>query len=84
MIEAVSGHTLFYRWVGASQRILPSDKHTVTTRETQRIERKHLTFRTRITRLARKTICFSTSATMHDAVVGLFINRSEFGRTVTA
>jgi insertion element IS1 protein InsB len=67
---------------GAYQRILPSDKHTVTKRETQRIERKHLTFRTRIKRLARKTICFSKSATMHDTVIGLFINRYEFGRTV--
>jgi IS1 family transposase/transposase-like protein len=69
---------------GAYHRILPSDKHTVTKRETQNIERKHLTFRTRIKRLARKTICFSKSATLHDAVLGLFINRYEFGRTVTA
>jgi insertion element IS1 protein InsB len=69
---------------GAYQRILPSAKHTVTKRETQRIERKHLTFRTRIKRLARKTICFSKSVEMHDAVLGLFINRYEFGRTITA
>ncbi|MCL1970650.1 MAG: IS1 family transposase, partial [Candidatus Bathyarchaeota archaeon] len=27
----------------------------------QRIERKHLTFRTRLKRLARKTICYSKS-----------------------
>jgi insertion element IS1 protein InsB len=34
-------------------------------RNTQRIERKHLTFRTRLKRLARKTICYSKSWTMH-------------------
>ncbi|MCA6559087.1 MAG: hypothetical protein IM583_21360, partial [Pseudanabaena sp. M114S2SP2A07QC] len=44
----------------------------------QRIERKHLTLRTRIKRLARKTICFSKSILMHDIVIGLFINRYEF------
>lgn len=32
--------------------------------------------------LARKTICFSKSTEMHDTVIGLFINRVEFGRTV--
>jgi len=69
---------------GAYQRILPADKHVVSKRETQRIERKHLNFRTRLKRLARKTICFSKSAELHDTVIGLFINRYEFGRTVTA
>ena len=33
--------------------------HTVGKANTQTIERKHLTLRTRIKRLARKTICFS-------------------------
>lgn len=45
----------------------------------QKIEKKHLTLRTRIKRLARKTICFSKSEEMHDIVIGLFINRYEFG-----
>ena len=63
----------------AYKKYLPAHKHTVTKRETQRIERKHLTFRTRIKRLARKTICFSKSIQMHDIVLGLFINRFEFG-----
>ncbi|QQE67631.1 transposase (plasmid) [Leptolyngbya sp. BL0902] len=49
---------------------------------TQRIEQKHLTLRTRIKRLARKTICFSKSILMHDTVIDLFINRYEFGRAV--
>ena len=43
------------------------------------IERKHLTLRTRIKRLARRTICFSKLEKMHDIVIGFFINRYEFG-----
>jgi insertion element IS1 protein InsB len=49
-------------------------------RNTQRIERKHLTFRTRLKRLARRTICYSKSWDMHTVVFGLLINVIEFGR----
>ena len=48
-------------------------------RNTQQIERKHLTLRTRIKRLTHKTICFSKSIQMHDIVIGLFVNRYVFG-----
>ena len=47
---------------------------------TQRIERKHLTFRTMLKRLARKTVCYSKSWDMHTIVFGLLINVLEFGR----
>jgi len=67
---------------GAYERHLPSSKHVVGKRNTQKIERKHLTLRTRIKRLARKTICFSKSSQMHDIVIGLFINRYEFGLAI--
>ncbi|MGD1889597.1 MAG: IS1 family transposase, partial [Cyclobacteriaceae bacterium] len=33
-----------------------------------------LDLRTRIKRLARRTICFSRSEQVHDAVIGRFIN----------
>ena len=67
---------------GAYQRHLDRAEHTVSKRHTQRLERKHLTLRTRVKRLTRKTICFSKSFLMHDTVIGLFINRYEFGRAV--
>jgi IS1 family transposase len=67
---------------GAYLRRLEPSQHTVGKRNTQKIERKHLTLRTRIKRLARETICFSKSVRMHDIVLGLFINRFEFGRAV--
>ena len=44
---------------GAYQRHLPTHRHTIGKQQTQTIERKHLTLRTRIKRPARKTICFS-------------------------
>ncbi|MEP0945941.1 IS1 family transposase [Leptolyngbya subtilissima DQ-A4] len=69
------------RW-GTYLRLLKPEHHTVSKMNTQRIERKHLTLRTRIKRLARKTICFSKSVLMHDTVIGLFINRFEFGRPI--
>ena len=44
---------------GAYERHLDEKKHYIGKHDTQKIERKHLTLRTRIKRLARKTICFS-------------------------
>lgn len=77
------GITRYYsdHW-GAYHRHLDPNEHCPGKRNTQQIERKHLTLRTRIKRLARKTICFSKSIQMHDIVIGLFINRYEFGRVV--
>jgi len=67
---------------GAYKRHLSPDVYSPGKRNTQQIERKHLTLRTRIKRLTRKTICFSKSIEMHDIVLGLFLNRYEFGRPV--
>lgn len=67
---------------GVYERHLPATAHTVGKIYTQQIERKHLTLRTRIKRLARKTLCFSKSVFMHDTVIGLFVNRYEFGMPV--
>ena len=74
------GITRFYTddW-GTYQRNLLPQHHTTGKENTQKIERKHLTLRTRIKRLTRKTICFSKSIRMHDIVIGLFVNRYEFG-----
>jgi insertion element IS1 protein InsB len=74
------GITRYYsdKWA-AYQRHLPPEQHTVGKRYLQKIERKHLTFRTRLKRLARQTLCFSRAIVMHDAVIGLFMNRYEFG-----
>jgi insertion element IS1 protein InsB len=60
--------------------VIPSKILKTGKRNTQRIERKHLTFRTRLKRLARKTICYSKTAEMHIIMLSLLINVLEFGR----
>ena len=77
------GITRYYTdYWGAYTRHLDADAHQPGKRNTQQIERKHLTLRTRVKRLARKTICFSKSIQMHDIVIGLFVNRYELGLPV--
>jgi len=67
---------------GAYERNLELEKHVIGKQNTQKIENKNLNLRTRIKRLARKTVCFSKSVIMHDLVIGLFINCYEFGLPV--
>jgi insertion element IS1 protein InsB len=55
---------------GVYLRHLPPAQHTVGKLSMQKIERKHLTLRTRLKRLARKTLCFSRSRLMHDLIIG--------------
>ncbi len=74
------GITKYYTdgW-GAYARHIDGEKHHVGKENTQKIESKHINLRTRIKRLVRRTICFSKTERMHDLVIGLFINRYEFG-----
>jgi insertion element IS1 protein InsB len=67
---------------GAYERHLAAEQHTIGKAHTQKIESKHINLRTRIKRLVRRTICFSKTEHMHDLVIGLFINRYEFGVSV--
>jgi insertion element IS1 protein InsB len=66
----------------AYERHVEPEQHTVGKENTQKIESKHTNLRTRIKRLVRRTICFSKTERMHDLVIGLFINRYEFGRAI--
>jgi insertion element IS1 protein InsB len=65
---------------GACERHLDAEQHQVGKEHTQKIESKHINLRIRIKRLVHRTICFSKTERMHDLVLGLFINRYEFGR----
>jgi insertion element IS1 protein InsB len=69
---------------GAYGHHLEGGRHEVGKRNTQKIERKNLNFRTWIKRLARRSICFSKLEGMHDVVIGLLINKVEFGRDIHA
>jgi insertion element IS1 protein InsB len=79
LLEPFSITTYYTDYWGAYTRHIDPEEHQPGKRNTQKIEPKHLTLRMRIKRLTRKTICFSKSIQMHDIVIGLFINRYEFG-----
>ena len=64
---------------GVYRRHLLPAQRTVGKLTMQKIERKHLTLRTRLKRLARKTLCFSRSRIMHDLLIGLYMNYVKFG-----
>jgi len=64
---------------GAYEHHIDPAQHTIGKAHTQKIASKHINLRTRIKHLVRRTLCFSKRTTMHDLVVGLFINRYEFG-----
>jgi insertion element IS1 protein InsB len=57
---------------GSYAREVLKEKHLTGKIFTQRIE----PLRTRIKRLARKTICFSRSIELHEKVIGAFIENT--------
>lgn len=63
---------------GSYSKYLPSDTHIISKKLTQNVERINLTLRNAIKRLNRKTIGFSKSETIHDKVIGSFINEFLF------
>ena len=67
---------------GVYDRHLPVPAHPGGKLHPQQSDRKHLTLRPRRKRLARKPICFAQSVLRPDTVIGLFVNRSEFGTPV--
>ena len=77
------GITKYYTdgW-GAYKWYLDAEKHHVGKEHTQKIESKHIHLRTRIKRLVPRTLCLSKTEQMHDLVIGLFMNRYEFGRAL--
>jgi insertion element IS1 protein InsB len=79
LLEPFGIHRFYTDGWGAYARHIDPEQHEVGKANTQKIESKHLNLRTRIKRLVRRTICFSKTTTMHDLVIGLFINRYEFG-----
>ena len=82
LLEPFGITTFFTDGLSTYERNLKGFKHVISKKNTQRIERKNLTLRTRIKRLCRKTICYSKCQSMHDIVIGLVINILEFGLRV--
>ena len=64
----------------AYKKLIKESEVKTGKRNTQRIERKHLSLRTWCSRLVRKGIRFSKEKLMHRIVVGMIINHRFFGR----
>ena len=79
MLELFGIHRFYTDGWGAYERHIDPPQHAVGKASTQKIESKHIHLRTRIKRLARRTICFSKKTTLPDLVIGLFIHRYEYG-----
>ena len=62
----------------AYHKVIPHKILKIDKKNNQKIERKHLTFRTRLKLLTRKTICYSKSLEIHKILIGLLINLLEF------
>jgi insertion element IS1 protein InsB len=60
---------------GSYSKYIPPNRHRIGKDKTWKIERKNLNFRTHIKRLTRKTICFSKNETVHDNVIGMYIEK---------
>lgn len=60
-------------------KFLPADRHRIGKDGTRHIERHNLNFRTHVKRLQRRTICYSKSPEMHDAVIKLYVHHSNAG-----
>ncbi len=59
-------------------KFIDAEKHVIGKQHTQKIERTNVNFRTHIKRLQRKTICFSKDETLHDKVIGLYIEHEYY------
>ena len=73
LLEAFKIHKFHTDNWGSYSKYIPADQHRIGKDNTWKIERKNLNFRTHIKRLNRKTICFSKSETIHDNVIGMYI-----------
>ena len=60
---------------GSYSKYIPPKRHRVGKKNTWKIERKNLNFRTHIKCLPRRTICFSKNETVHDNVIGMYIEK---------
>jgi hypothetical protein len=75
-----SGMRAISRCLGIStDTVIAELKKVITKKNTQKIERKHLSLRTWCSRLVRKWIRFSKTEQMHKIAVGLIINVWFFG-----
>lgn len=64
--------------MGSDAREIEPEKHLVGKIFTQHIERRNLTLRIHIKRLARRTICYSRSIEIHEKLIGAYIEKHHY------
>ena len=75
--------TRFYTdWWESYQKLIPEHRHWAGKQGTQRSERNNLTIRTCLKRWHRRTICFSKSDEMDDAVGKLFLHQQNLNHKI--
>ena len=74
-LGAFAHHALLHRWMGAYERHIAPAQHAVGNSTPIKL-------RTRSKRLGRRTMCFAKTERLHDRVIGLCVNRYEFGRLI--
>ena len=67
---------------GVYERNLLPERRTGGKRSRQKSKRKPLTVRTRLKRLARKTLCFPRSRILPDLLLGFYMNQVELSQTI--
>ena len=67
------------RCLGGLRSVLALEPRQAGKAPLSRLERKHLTLRTRLKRLTFKTICFSKKQLFHDGIIILFTFHFFFG-----
>lgn len=82
MVEDFNITTIFTDGNPAYQEFITECELVIGKRDTQKIERKHLSLRTWCSRLVRKGIRFSKCHVMHFIVVSLVINFWFFNRVL--
>ena len=60
------------------EHLIPKEVHKKGKRRINYIERKNLSIRTHLKRMSRKTICFSRSVSMLEAVLGIYFWRNSY------
>lgn len=81
LMQKLASFTIRYYYTDDWQsysKYIPLQQNMVGKDNTWKIERKNLNFRIHIKRLSRKTICFSKNESMHDKIIGMYINRYYF------
>ncbi|MCP4403962.1 MAG: hypothetical protein GY801_42485 [bacterium] len=80
-VEMFPVKTMYTNAWQSNANCIPAEKPCIGKKNSWKIERTHLNFRTHLKRLPRKTMCFSRNEEIHDTVRGLYREREYYRNT---